>query len=229
MPVSAMVLRQLIKNLAPRDVVFSALGIREGVLFDRLCDAEKADDPLLLACQDIATRENRFAAGGDSLSEWVAPLFPEENGAARRLRIAVCLLADIGWHEHPDYRSEQVYFRILRLPLIAITHIEKAKLALAVYRRYGGDMDDHALRAVNTLLDQDDIAWSRTLGDALRLAETLSGGKSELLADSRLRLGKRRLTLQIDRQMADLVSDMVRNRLSNLAGQMQRKFRLLVD
>ena len=30
MPVSAMVLERLIKILAPRDVVFSALGIREG-------------------------------------------------------------------------------------------------------------------------------------------------------------------------------------------------------
>lgn len=226
MPVSAMVLERLIKILAPRDVVFSALGIREGVLFDRLSEAEKAADPLLLACQDIATRESRFAPAGGKLSEWVAPLFPDENDAAHRLRIAVCSLADIGWHEHPDYRSEQVYFRILRLPLVAITHAEKAKLALAVYRRYGGNMDDHALRAVNTLLEPDEISWSRNLGDALRLAETLSGGKSQLLAGSQLRLGKNRLTLQVDPSIADLVSDVVRNRLSQLASQLQRKFRL---
>jgi len=228
LPVSALVLQRLIKILAPREVVFSALGIREGVLFDRLSEPEKAADPLLLACRDIATRETRFGGGGNRLSEWVAPLFAEENAAARRLRIAVCLLADIGWHEHPDYRAEQVYFRILRLPLIAITHIEKAKLALAVYRRYGGNMEDHALRAVNTLLDSEDIQWSRTLGDGLRLAETLSGGKPELLAGSGLQLGKRRLTLNIDPSMADLVSDVVRTRLSQLAGQLQRKYRLVV-
>jgi exopolyphosphatase/guanosine-5'-triphosphate,3'-diphosphate pyrophosphatase len=229
MPVSALVLQRLIEMLAPRVVVFSALGIREGVMFDRLDKSEKAADPLLMACQEIANRECRFAAAGDSLSEWVAPLFPDEKSAARRLRIAVCLLADIGWHEHPDYRSEQVYFRILRLPLLAITHAQKAKLALAVYRRYGGNMDDHALRAVNALLDPEEVLWSRTLGDALRLAETLSGGKSQLLAGSRLQLGKRRLTLRVDSSMADLVSDVVRARLSELAGQMQRKFRLAFD
>ncbi len=228
LPVSALVLQRLIGILAPREVVFSALGIREGVLFDRLSETEKAVDPLLLACRDIADRENRFAAGGDWLAEWVAPLFPDENAAAHRLRTAVCLLADIGWHEHPDYRSEQVYFRILRLPLIAISHIEKAKVALAVYRRYGGDMDDHALRAVNTLLDSEDIQWSRTLGDGLRLAETLSGGKAELLAGSNLQMGKRRLTLNIDPSMADLVSDVVRTRLSQLANQLERKYRLVV-
>ena len=228
LPVSALVLQRLIEILEPREVVFSALGIREGVLFDRLSKKEKKADPLLLACQDIADRENRFGVGGDRLADWVAPLFPEEDRAARRLRIAVCMLADIGWHEHPDYRSEQVYFRILRLPLIAINHIEKAKVALGVYRRYGGNMDDHALRAVNTLLEPADVQWSRTLGDALRLAETLSGGKSDLLAGSRLQLGKRRLTLQIDRSMAELVSDVVRTRLSQLASQEQRKFRLAV-
>lgn len=228
MPVSAMVLQRLIKILAPREVVFSALGIREGVLFDRLSEDDKAQDPLLLACREFAAREGRFAGSGDHLFDWLAALFPDENDAARRLRAAVCLLADIGWHEHPDYRSEQVYFRILRLPLIAITHIEKAKLALAVYRRYGGNMDDHALRAVNTLLDPDDILWSRTLGDALRLAETLTGGKSELLAGSELKLGKQRLTLQIDPSKADLVSDVVRNRLSQLASQLQRKYKLSV-
>ncbi len=226
LPVSALVLQRLLKILAPQEVVFSALGIREGVLFDRLSEPEKAADPLLMACREIATRETRFGGGGNRLSEWVAPLFFEENAAARRLRIAVCFLADIGWHEHPDYRAEQVYFRILRLPLIAISHVEKAKVALAVYRRYGGNMDDHALRAVNTLLDAEDIQWSRTLGDGLRLAETLSGGKSDLLAGSGLQLGKRRLTLNIDPSMADLVSDMVLTRLSQLACQLERKYRL---
>ena len=228
MPVSALVLQRLIKILEPREVVFSALGIREGVLFDRLDKGQKTADPLLLACRDIGDRESRFGAVDDSLASWVAPLFPDENAAARRLRMAVCRLADIGWHEHPDYRSEQVYFRILRLPLIAITHVEKAKLALAVYRRYGGNMDDHALRAVNTLLEPADVRWSRTLGDGLRLAENLSGGKPELLAGSRLQLGERRLTLEIDRPMADLVSEVVRTRLSQLANQLECKFRLVV-
>ncbi len=227
-PVSALVLQRLIEILKPAEVVFSALGIREGILFDRLNESDKNADPLLLACRDIANRENRFGAGDNRLADWVAPLFPDEDSAARRLRFAVCLLADIGWHEHPDYRSEQVYFRILRLPLIAIDHTEKAKLALAVYRRYGGDMDDHALRAVKALLEPADIQWSRTLGDALRLAETLSGGKPELLDGSRLQLGKRRLTLAVYQPMADLVSEVVRSRLSQLAAQMQRKFRLVV-
>ena len=117
----------------------------------------------------------------------------------------------------------QVYFRILRLPLVAITHAEKAKLALAVYRRYGGNMDDHALRAVNTLLEPDEISWSRTLGDALRLAETLSGGKSQLLAGSQLRLGKNRLTLQVDPSIADLVSDVVRNRFVSIGQPVAKK------
>lgn len=228
MPVSAMVLRRLIELLKPKEVVFSALGVREGCLFSRLDETERAVDPLILACRDIGERENRFSPGGDALFAWLAPLFADEDGAAARLRNAVCHLADIGWHEHPDYRAEQVYFRILRLPLIAITHVEKAKLALAVYRRYGGSMDDHALRAVNSLLSDKDIRWSRTIGEALRLAETLSGGKPDLLSGSRLQLGKRRMTLAVEKPMADLVNEVVRSRLSQLARQLERKSRLVV-
>ncbi len=108
----------------------------------------------------------------------------------------------------------------------AIIFRRKCRGAALAYRRYGGNMDDHALRAVNTLLDAEDIQWSRTLGDGLRLAETLSGGKSDLLAGSGLQLGKRRLTLNIDPSMADLVSDMVLTRLSQLACQLERKYRL---
>lgn len=227
LPVSALVLQQVIALFEPREIVFSALGIREGVLFDRLDDGQKHSDPLLLACRDIAGRESRFAIGGEILARWLEPLFPDEDADARRLRLAVCWLADIGWHEHPDYRAEQVYFRILRLPLLAIDHHERAMLALAVYRRYGGSMDDHALRAAKSLLDDARVQWARTVGDALRLAETLSGGNPGLLSGSRLKLGKKRLNLEIDAALGDLVSDVVRTRLSQLAGDVQRKYRLV--
>ena len=50
----------------------------------------------------------------------------------------------------------------------------------------------------------------------------------DLLSDSRLKLGKRRLTLEVDQSMADLVNDVVRTRLSQLARQVERKFRLVV-
>ncbi|MBI36198.1 MAG: exopolyphosphatase [Alphaproteobacteria bacterium] len=228
LPVAALIMHRLIRELSPHEVVFSALGVREGVLFDRLKKSEKASDPLIIACHDIAIRESRFMPGSNKLFNWVAPLFIDEGTQMNRLRLSVCLLADIGWHEHPDYRAEQVFFRILRLPLIAVTHEEKATLALAVYRRYGGNMESSSLSVVNKLLDVTHIDWSTRLGNALRLAETLSGGQLDLLDGSSLRASNRRVHLEVDRSISSLVSDVVRKRLSQLAAQMNKSHQLSI-
>ena len=228
MPASALILQKLITKVMPQDVVFSALGIREGFLYDRLTDKEKAGDPLLLVCKDIGASESRFSPQVVYLSDWVAKLFPKEKKDKRRLRAAVCLLADIGWSEHPDYRAEQAYFRILRLPLVAITHKEKTLLALTVYLRYGGDINDHSLRAVIKLLDEDDVEWSFILGHAIGIAEKISGGKSQLLEGSKLCMGAKQLELHIDSAKTKLLSEEVNKQLLSFAKKLNKVFCLYV-
>ena len=228
LPVSALIMHRLIRELSPHEIIFSALGIREGILFERLKKSEQTSDPLIIACHDIAIRESRFIPGSNKLFNWVDPLFFEEGSEMKRLRLSVCLLADIGWHEHPDYRAEQVFFRILRLPLIAVTHEEKAALALAVYRRYGGNMESKSLSVINKLLDKNHIDWSIKLGNAIRLAETLSGGQLDLLDGSNLRASNKKVHLKVDRSISSLVSDVVRNRLAQLAEQMNRSYQLSI-
>lgn len=228
LPIAAQALRRMIKAVKPRQVIFSAFGIREGVLYERLGETERRIDPLLLVSAEIAARESRFGAQGDGLFTWSSPLFPEETPMVRRLRHAVCLLADIGWHEHPDYRAEQVYYRILRLPLISVTHAERARIALAVYRRYGGSMDDQVLRAANELLVPDEIAWATTLGDALRLAETLAGGMPSLLEDSVLELDDNTLTLRFTGAMSALNGDAVGKRFERVARRLKRQPELVI-
>ena len=223
LPVAAAVLQHLIKESGAERIVFSALGIREGQVFDALDAQAKAEDPLIVACVDVADRESRFPGVGTALFEWVAPLFADETPAEKRLRQAACLLGDIGWHEHPDYRAEQVYFRILRLPLLALSHEEKTKIALAVYRRYGGSMNDQALRTAEALLSEDDMVWSRRLGAALRMAETLTAGNARLLEGSVLKLSDDVLTLKMKNGNAALVGDVVRTRFGALARQFGRE------
>ena len=223
LPVAAAVLQQLIVESKAEQIVFSALGIREGRVFDMLDDEARAEDPLIVACEEVAERENRFPGAGEAVFDWVSPLFEEESSGEKRLRRAACLLGDIGWHEHPDYRAEQVYFRILRLSLLALTHNEKTRIALAVYRRYGGSMNDQALRTAEALLSDEDTVWSRRLGAALRLAETLTAGNADLLRGAQLKLSKDSLTLKMKNGHAALVGDVVRNRFSTLARQFDRE------
>ena len=66
---------------------------------------------------------------------------PAKTAAQRRLRHAVCLLSDIAWRDHPDYRAEQAFARILRLPIGGIEHAERVFAAAAVAARYAGTLE----------------------------------------------------------------------------------------
>ena len=223
LPAAALVLNRLLKMARPRTVVFSALGVREGRLFDRLDSKEQRHDPLLSTCAMFAERESRFGDRSGALYQWTSPLFAEESSDRARLRKAACLLADISWQEHADYRPEQAFFRILRLPVTGIDHESRAALALAIYARYGGGLEDHSLRAVHSLLGMKSRQWARSLGAALRLAETLSGGLPQLLTGVSLELEDEILGLHLRGGRGVLEGESVQRRLDTLADLLDRR------
>jgi exopolyphosphatase/guanosine-5'-triphosphate,3'-diphosphate pyrophosphatase len=49
----AVVLEEIIRMARPKEIVISALGLREGLLFDRLSEAEQKSDPLIVAARDL--------------------------------------------------------------------------------------------------------------------------------------------------------------------------------
>ena len=87
-------LKRLIDESGVASIVFSAQGIREGCVFDRLPEEMKAEDPLIAACRNVAWMTGRAAADGETLYHWMTPAFPNETGRGARLRRAACLLAD---------------------------------------------------------------------------------------------------------------------------------------
>ena len=76
-----------------------------------------------------------------------------ETPAARRLREAACWLSDIGSHDHPEFRAEQAFLRVLRQPGIGLDHHARAFLALAMAMRYEVETDAEFLRPARLLLD----------------------------------------------------------------------------
>lgn len=223
LPIAALVMRRLLKILRPEWLEFSAFGIREGNLYERLDPAMRVADPLLAACADIAARESRFGNRGDLLFDWIAPLFVGADAESDRLRRAACLLADIGWQVHPSYRAEQIFLRILRLPMTGVDHVGWSKIAMAVFVRYGGSPSDEKLGLVGTILDEDDVLWSRRVGTALRLAETLAGGMPDILAGSRLRIDGDMLRLELDPSTEIFAGDVVTGRFRSLAALLDLK------
>lgn len=140
---------------------------------------------------------SRFPEHGDELRGWMAPLFPLETPRETQLRHAACLVSDIFWNEHPDYRAEQAFLRILRLPFMGVGHRHRAAIAFAIYCRYQGNEDSAVIERTVGLLEEEWLHRCRVIGLALRLAHTLSGGAPNLLRQTRLVAEEGYLVLEV--------------------------------
>jgi exopolyphosphatase/guanosine-5'-triphosphate,3'-diphosphate pyrophosphatase len=145
----------------------------------------------------MAARMGRDARLPPALIAWTAPLFPTETTDTLRLRHAACWMSDIGSHDHPEYRAEEAFTRVLRQPGVGLSHSTRAFLALTVALRYEADIQAPFLQPARALLGPAALGRAATLGAALRLAYVLSAGTPELLADAVLRLEGPRLLLRL--------------------------------
>jgi len=216
LPFAALLLERLLRRARPKAIVFSAFGLREGYVFSRLPATLRRQDPLLAAARDQADRDGRFGAMGVALEKWTRPLFADKDSLDLRLRHAVCLLSDIAWRDHPDYRAEQAFTRILRLPIGGIEHGERVFAAAAVAARYAGSLEPVAGEGVLRLIDEPSVGRALVLGLALRLAYSLSGATPGLLEETSLRVTPDRLNLHLPKEGAVMYGEAVSRRLEAL-------------
>ncbi len=217
LPFAALILRRLLRSSGVARVVFSANGLREG-WFSRMLPPEvRAEDPLLAAGRDLTRGILRDPGFPTALVAWTNPLFPSETGAQRRLREAACWLSDIGSHEHPEYRAEQAFYRVLRQPGIGLDHHARAFLALALALRYEAPADSAFLAPTRSLLDLHAARRAEILGTALRLAYTLSAGTPQLLAGTQVTMAPGRLILGLTEASGVFAGESVLRRLDRLA------------
>jgi exopolyphosphatase / guanosine-5'-triphosphate,3'-diphosphate pyrophosphatase len=217
LPFAAVALRRILRATGVRRVVFSASGLREGWFVQRMPDDIRAQDPLLASGRELAARFGRDPHLPPALMGWTDPLFADEVGEARRLREAACWMSDIGSHDHPEFRAEQAFLRVLRQPGIGLDHHARAFLAFAIAMRYEVDNDAGFLRPARLLLDVSSTHRAEVLGVALRLAYTLSAGTPDLLAGTGLRLSGSRLILRLEEDSGVFAGESVMRRLDRLA------------
>ncbi|MDE2459296.1 MAG: Ppx/GppA family phosphatase [Rhodospirillales bacterium] len=217
LPYAAVILRRLLRATGAARVVFSANGLREG-WFSRLLPPDvRAEDPLLAASRDLVRGMVRDANLPQALIAWTAPLFPDETPAQKRLREAACWLSDIGSHEHPEYRAEQAFMRVLRQAGMSLDHHARAFLALTTAVRYEAPPEAGFLAPARALLDMQAAQRAETLGSALRLGYTLSAGTPHLLAGTGLTLTQGSLALSLAAANGVFAGDAVLRRLERLA------------
>jgi exopolyphosphatase/guanosine-5'-triphosphate,3'-diphosphate pyrophosphatase len=222
LPYAALVLEQIVRMAEPRDVVFSALGVREGLLYSLLDGEEKRKDALIAASQELNVLRSRSPQHGEELIEWTDDFMAtsgiDENAEEKRLRRAACLLADIGWRAHPDYRGEQSLNIIAHAAFVAIDHPGRAYIALAIFFRHVGLLHDEELSPrIRELASTRTLDRARVLGAALRVAYMVSASQPGVLPRAPLKVERHRLVLRLEGNCAALAGERVSSRLKHLA------------
>lgn len=231
MPFGALVLERLLAHCQPSAVEISVYGVREGLLFSKLPGRKRHSDALLSSCWDFARRYARSPEHELELCDWTDQLFGpgklQETDEQRRLRYAACLLADIGWRAHPDYRAERSLSMISQAAFVGVDHPGRVFLALTVFYRYDGDGEDGD--GLNRLLDDEAHQRAHLLASIFRLAYILSAAMPGMLPNISLRLGDNKtLVLRLPKKLADLAGERVEKRLAGLAAEIGRIGKLVV-
>ena len=217
----AVVLDEIIRAGRPREVAISALGVREGLLFERLDREAQGEDPLLAAAGDLNLLRSRSPAHGEELRAWtdrfVESLGLPETVVERRLRHAACLLADIGWRAHPDYRGEQSVAIIAHAAFVGIDHPGRAFLALAVFFRHEGIGLEKASPRLKGIPGPRLVERARLLAALMRVAYTVSVAMAGILPRTPLVVEGNAIALHLPEDLAALGSERLPGRLRQLA------------
>jgi exopolyphosphatase/guanosine-5'-triphosphate,3'-diphosphate pyrophosphatase len=221
LPYAALVLEHIVRIARPKQIVISALGVREGLLYSQLPASERAKDGLIAAAQELNVLRSRSPRHGEELIRWtdrfMASSGIDETAEERRLRRAACLLADIGWRAHPDYRGEQSLNIIANAAFVAVDHPGRTFLALAVFFRHVGLSDDELSPHVRELASARMLDRARVLGATLRVAYLASASMPGVLPHAPLVVQRGKLVLKLPGKFSALDGERLFNRLRQLA------------
>ena len=214
LPHANLLLRAVVDTLKPSILIASSFGVREGLLYDDLDEKTRRLDPLIEGAREAGAGLGRFPQHGDMIDQWITPIF-DDTPALARIRLAACLLSDIAWAAHPDFRAERGIDMALHGNWVAIDAPSRVMLAQALYSNFGGDGFPYPDMAALTW--DGALRKARQWGLAIRLAQRLSGGVAAPLRNSSLAVEDDKLVLRLPRVEKELLGEIVERRLKTLA------------
>jgi exopolyphosphatase/guanosine-5'-triphosphate,3'-diphosphate pyrophosphatase len=132
---------------------------------------------------------------GKVLFDFLSPLYRSARYDRLRLVKAACLLHDVGWRAHPDYRSEVVFDISTQANLAGLTHAERVFLGLALLHRYKNSATGSRFAALFDLLPPEDRKRAEVLGKAMRFGAMFAGQTPQMMGTLRYFPKKHRLDL----------------------------------
>jgi exopolyphosphatase / guanosine-5'-triphosphate,3'-diphosphate pyrophosphatase len=216
----AAVIEEIIRQANPREIVVSALGVREGLLYSQLPLEAQAEDPLIVAAREFNCLRSRAPAHGEELFDWTSRLIAtthlEEDEEDSRLRHAACLLSDIAWRSHPDYRGAQAYDLVANSAFIGVDHPSRAFLALAAAYRHLSN-EEFVTPQSRSLVSARQLDRARILGAAMRVAYNISAAMPGVLPRAPMICEKGRVVLTLPAELASLSSERLQSRIRQFA------------
>ncbi len=216
-PVAALVLKRLIRTFSPKEIAISSYGIREGLLYEQMPDRLRKRDPLIEACRFSEQKDARIPGFGKALYAFLHPLYKSESPAKQRIVKAACLLHDVSWRAHPDYRHEITFEAATRADLGGMTHQERVFLGMALLHRYKNSREDCRFEDVFEILPEREQKRAEVLGKAMRFGAMFAVNNPQDKATLHWRPKKRELHLTIRDGAADLFGEVAQARFASLA------------
>ncbi len=216
-PFAADVLTRLVKTFRPKDIAVSSYGIREGMLYEQMPQRLRDRDPLIEACRFAEAKDARMPGFGKSLYAFIHPIFKSVPHTHRRLIKAACLLHDVSWRAHPDYRAEVCFDNATRANLGGLKHSERVFLGLALLHRYSNKREGTRFEELYALIDEKSQLEAEVLGKAMRFGAMLWMTQDAERGSLRWFPKKRRLELRLTKDMIPLYGEVAEARFQSLA------------
>ncbi|MGI9393073.1 MAG: Ppx/GppA family phosphatase [Boseongicola sp.] len=216
-PLASLVLKELVRTFKPYDIAISSYGIREGMLYEQMPQRLRDRDPLIEACRFAESKDARIPGFGRRLYEFVLPLFKSRGGPPKRLIKAACLLHDVSWRAHPDYRHAVAFDEATRANLGGMTHGERVFLGVALFHRYKNSRENTRFEPMFRLIDKSELSQAEILGKAMRFGAMLTASEDQKMGSLKLYPKKRRLEVRLAAGTSDLLGEVAESRLNSLA------------
>jgi len=216
-PLATVVLRQMLSVFRPRQIYISSYGIREGILYEQMPEALRARDPLIEACRHLEASSARIPGFGRRMYDFLLPIFKNASDDRLRLVKAACLLHDVNWRAHPDYRSESCFDTATRANLGGLDHKGRVYLGLALMNRYKSPGADSRLTPLLKLLDDEEILHAIMIGRAMRFGAMFSLAGPDSAGELRFFPKKKVLEMILQPDRKDLFGEVAAQRFAALA------------
>ncbi|MGB3473145.1 MAG: Ppx/GppA family phosphatase [Erythrobacter sp.] len=217
LPDAAVLLQAMLSQLEPARLVFSSWGLREGLLFDRLPDDGKSQDPLLAGISTFASQRGAPAMLATRIASWTLDAAPARKHGSERLRLAATMLALASMQIEPNIRLPQAIDWALHKRWIAIDDAGRAMLAAAIAAN-GNQLD--LPERVRALASEDALDEAIKWGLSVRLARRLGALSRRSLNMSRLLVEKDALVLRLAESHAALHGGPVEKDMKVLSGRL---------